>query len=72
MTTPPPAARLPQIAVGCPRCGAAAGALCTSHGGARVRRNDTHVGRRAAWVAAGRPDTSSPGRSAAAAFEKGR
>lgn len=54
-TNPAPAASLPQISVACPRCSAPAGELCTSHGGSRPRRNDTHIDRRAAWVAAGRP-----------------
>lgn len=52
---------LPQLAVGCPRCGAAAGSLCTSHGGSRTRRYDTHRDRRDAWVAAGRPAPSGEG-----------
>lgn len=58
MTTRPPAADLPQLAVPCPRCAAPAHQLCTSHGGTRQRRHDTHMDRRAAWVAAGRPNTA--------------
>lgn len=55
MTTRAPAAGLPQIAVPCPRCDAAAGELCTSHNGTRVRRHDTHQDRRAAWANSDRP-----------------
>ncbi|MEV0114632.1 hypothetical protein AB0H77_15470 [Streptomyces sp. NPDC050844] len=44
---------LPQIAIACPPppfgCGSPAGALCTSHGGTRVRKYDTHQARTAAW-----------------------
>ncbi|QKN87631.1 hypothetical protein QEN63_gp46 [Streptomyces phage Vondra] len=40
---------LPQIAVPCPYCGAPAGQLCTSHGGTRVRRDDTHQARTASY-----------------------
>ncbi len=58
MTTRPPAADLPQLAVPCPRCAAPAHQLCTSHGGSRQRRHDTHMDRRPAWVAAGRPNTA--------------
>ncbi|MFF2573809.1 hypothetical protein [Streptomyces sp. NPDC058084] len=47
---------LPQLAVACPTCNAAPGELCTSHGGTRPRRTDTHVSRRAAW-ATSRKDT---------------
>lgn len=45
-----PARDLPQIAVPCPDCDAAPGDLCTSHGGTRPRRHDTHLARRTAWV----------------------
>lgn len=44
MSTAPP----PATAVPCPRCGAEAGAPCTSHGGTRVRRHDVHQDRTAA------------------------
>ncbi|GAA0402580.1 hypothetical protein GCM10009530_63160 [Microbispora corallina] len=44
-----PARSLPQITVTCPTCGAQPGDLCTSHGGTRPRRHDTHQARRAAW-----------------------
>ena len=47
---PAPAASLPAIAVACPRCGAAPGALCTSHSGTRVRRSDVHQARTAARI----------------------
>ncbi|GAA3717885.1 zinc finger domain-containing protein [Streptomyces tremellae] len=40
-----PALELPQLAVPCPDCGAAAGALCTSHSGTRVRTHNTHQAR---------------------------
>lgn len=40
---------LPQLAVPCPRCGAAAGAPCTSHGGTRVRPRDVHQARTHAY-----------------------
>lgn len=53
MTSTAPARDLPQIAVGCPTCQAPAGELCTSHGGTRKRRHDTHQTRRAAWADAG-------------------
>ncbi|WP_327180430.1 hypothetical protein OG599_35300 (plasmid) [Streptomyces sp. NBC_01335] len=43
-----PALSLPQLAVACPACGAAPGALCTSHGGTRPRRGDVHQARTAA------------------------
>lgn len=46
-----PARALPQIAVTCPTCGATPGDLCTSHGGTRVRKYDTHQERSAAWEA---------------------
>ncbi|MFE4334053.1 hypothetical protein ACFRQM_32965 [Streptomyces sp. NPDC056831] len=46
---PAPVLRFPQLAVPCPRCGAPRGQLCTSHGGSRVRRNDTHVARTDAY-----------------------
>lgn len=49
-TSAAPAADLPQIAVPCLRCAAPAGELCTSHGGTRLRRHDTHQARRAAWA----------------------
>ncbi|MFI9005078.1 hypothetical protein [Streptomyces sp. NPDC053541] len=49
MTTEP-ARALPQLAVPCPMCGAAPGDLCTSHGGTRPRRTDTHQARRTAWA----------------------
>lgn len=45
----PPAAELPQLAAPCPTCHAPAGALCTSHGGTRQRRHNTHRARTAAW-----------------------
>ncbi|MGW6461022.1 zinc finger domain-containing protein [Streptomyces sp. NPDC055078] len=44
--------RFPQLAVACPWCYAPAGDLCTSHGGTRPRRADTHQARRDAWVTA--------------------
>ncbi|MGQ4486867.1 hypothetical protein ACN6LM_003882 [Streptomyces sp. SAS_281] len=44
--------RFPALAVPCPACGSEAGQLCTSHGGNRVRRNDVHQLRTAAWRAA--------------------
>lgn len=44
-----PALALPQIAIACPTCEAAPGALCTSHSGTRERRHDTHQARRNAW-----------------------
>jgi len=40
-----PALNRPAIAVACPACGAQPGALCTSHGGTRVRRHDVHRAR---------------------------
>ena len=49
-----PALDLPQIAVPCPRCDAAAGDPCTSHSGTRPRRNDTHTDRTTAWARASR------------------
>ncbi|MFE3461350.1 hypothetical protein ACFXKD_27715 [Nocardiopsis aegyptia] len=49
VTTTDEAARaLPATAVPCPRCGAEAGAPCTSHGGTRVRKHDVHQARTAA------------------------
>ncbi|MFJ8992659.1 hypothetical protein ACIRQH_19960 [Streptomyces sp. NPDC102279] len=49
-TDPPtPASDLPQIAVDCPTCQATPGDLCTSHGGTRTRRNDTHRSRTDRW-----------------------
>ncbi|MEU0037226.1 hypothetical protein [Streptomyces sp. NPDC006333] len=36
------ASPLPGLGVACTFCGAQPGALCTSHGGTRVRRNDVH------------------------------
>lgn len=47
-----PARELPQLAVACPTCHAVPGALCTSHGGTRQRRHDTHQARRSAWAEA--------------------
>lgn len=47
------------LVVACPACGAAAGALCRSHGGARMRRSDVHQPRTAAYKAAP-PDISIP------------
>jgi hypothetical protein len=44
-----PAASLPALAVACPDCGSQPGALCTSHSGTRVRRNDVHQNRTAAY-----------------------
>lgn len=58
MSATEPARDLPQLAVACPACTSPAGELCTSHGGKRVRRNDTHQARRAAWVEAGQPDST--------------
>ncbi|GAA0975940.1 hypothetical protein Q7689_00595 [Nocardiopsis tropica] len=49
--TPEPAATLPALAVPCPYCGAAAGDLCTSHSGTRVRRTSVHQDRTAAYRA---------------------
>lgn len=49
MTSPAPARNLPQLAAGCPTCQATPGDLCTSHGGTRQRRNDTHQARTSAW-----------------------
>ncbi|MFB6943213.1 hypothetical protein ACFWGL_17035 [Streptomyces sp. NPDC060286] len=46
---PARALTLPQITVPCPRCGAPAGQLCTSHSGTRVRRDDMHQARTAAY-----------------------
>ncbi|MFC8008886.1 zinc finger domain-containing protein [Streptomyces cinereoruber] len=46
-----PALSLPQLSVACPSCGAAAGRLCTSHGGTRIRRSNVHQPRTAAWTA---------------------
>ncbi|MEW2351488.1 hypothetical protein AB0904_27945 [Streptomyces sp. NPDC006684] len=48
-----PARAFPQLRVACPACGSAPGALCTSHGGTRVRRHDVHQARRAAWAKGG-------------------
>ncbi|MGW1463870.1 zinc finger domain-containing protein [Streptomyces sp. NPDC002308] len=48
---PAPALSLPQLAVACPACGAAPGALCTSHSGTRPRRSDVHQARTAAHAA---------------------
>ncbi len=42
----------PALAVACPSCGSAPGALCTSHSGTRTRRNDVHQARTAALAAA--------------------
>ncbi|MCT2591106.1 hypothetical protein LHJ74_14510 [Streptomyces sp. N2-109] len=47
--TAEPARQLPQLAVPCPACAAPAGQLCTSHSGTRVRRNNVHQQRTAAW-----------------------
>ncbi|MGI5252797.1 zinc finger domain-containing protein [Actinacidiphila glaucinigra] len=54
MTTPArpapdtaPAYELPALAVPCGDCGAAAGALCTSHGGTRYRTANVHRARTA-------------------------
>ncbi|XVV35057.1 zinc finger domain-containing protein [Streptomyces sp. CA-100214] len=44
-----PARKLPALAVSCTRCGAKAGDLCTSHGGARLRLVDVHRPRSDAW-----------------------
>jgi hypothetical protein len=49
--TPEQAASLPALAVPCPYCGAAAGDLCTSHSGTRVRRTSVHQDRTAAYRA---------------------
>ncbi|TQE33171.1 zinc finger domain-containing protein [Streptomyces ipomoeae] len=53
--TTEPARALPQITVACPPapdgCGSAAGELCTSHNGTRVRRHQVHQARTAAWEA---------------------
>jgi len=54
MSTREPARSLPQLAVACPTCGSPAGELCTSHGGTRTRRIDTHQARLAAWGEAGK------------------
>ncbi|MGP4085466.1 zinc finger domain-containing protein [Streptomyces sp. KR55] len=43
---------LPPLAVACPDCGSAAGQLCTSHSGTRVRNSQVHQARTAAWEAA--------------------
>jgi hypothetical protein len=56
-TSPAPAADHPALAVACPRCGAAPGQLCTSHGGTRPRRYDVHQVRAAALPPATRPVT---------------
>ena len=45
-----PAYDLPQLTVACPICDVAPGELCTSHGGERVRRTDTHQTRTTAWT----------------------
>lgn len=50
MTGTVPALDLPQIAVACPTCQAQPGDPCTSHGGTRTRRHDTHQTRTAAWA----------------------
>ncbi|MFI0894869.1 hypothetical protein [Streptomyces sp. NPDC020983] len=42
---------LPALVVACPDCGSAPGALCTSHSGTRVRRNNVHQGRTKAYNA---------------------
>lgn len=47
------AENLPALAVPCPACGSAAGELCSSHSGTRVRRSDVHQARTAAWRKAG-------------------
>ncbi|WP_424862123.1 zinc finger domain-containing protein [Streptomyces sp. MMS24-I29] len=44
-----PAFHLPPLAVPCPRCKAARGQLCTSHGGTRDRHHDVHQARTAAY-----------------------
>ncbi|MBB4987469.1 zinc finger domain-containing protein [Streptomyces nymphaeiformis] len=44
-----PARTFPELTVACPTCDAAAGRLCTSHGGTRVRRDTVHQRRRTAW-----------------------
>lgn len=44
-------ANLPALAVACPSCGSAPGALCTSHSGTRQRRHDGHQNRTAAHAA---------------------
>ncbi|MEV6790879.1 hypothetical protein AB0M87_02535 [Streptomyces sp. NPDC051320] len=43
--------RFPQLAIACPLCHAHAGQLCTSHGGTRTRKSDTHQVRTAAYRA---------------------
>lgn len=44
-----PARKLPALREPCPACGAEAGALCTSHRGARFRLADVHRARTEAW-----------------------
>jgi hypothetical protein len=53
VTTQPdnPTWRLPALAVDCPRCGAQAGHLCTSHDGARTRAHNVHQDRTKAYAA---------------------
>ncbi|MFE9737312.1 hypothetical protein [Streptomyces sp. NPDC006477] len=45
-----PALSLPELSVACPSCGSAAGRLCTSHSGTRLRRDTIHQPRRTAWA----------------------
>ncbi|WP_369265810.1 zinc finger domain-containing protein [Streptomyces harbinensis] len=49
-----PPGKLPALSVPCPACGSAAGQLCTSHSGTRLRRSDVHQARTAAYTAANR------------------
>lgn len=43
-------AHMPALAVPCPRCGAKAARLCTSHSGTRPRLTSVHQDRRTAWA----------------------
>ncbi|NJP42296.1 zinc finger domain-containing protein [Actinacidiphila epipremni] len=62
---------LPALAVACPACSSEPGALCTSHGGARVRRHDVHQARTKAYndrhAETAQPRTS-PGPAATVGF----
>lgn len=50
VTPSEPARALPQLAIACPTCGSPAGELCTSHGGTRPRRHNTHLARTNRWA----------------------
>ena len=51
MTAPDTTQSMPALVVACPACGSPPGALCTSHGGTRLRRSDVHQPRTKAFKA---------------------